>query len=495
MNTQKKKILNYVGLAITAFLFLLLFSYATSPIFSNNYGISDSAIFLLIGKGITSGHILYVDLFDHKGPVLFFLEALGWLIIPDRFGSFFIQWIFMFTDLVLIFKMGRLFLAEKWAWIPILFFFLIIASTLEGGNLTEELSLPLLLLPLYLVLRHFKKEPIEKVKHYPCYAFIYGICFTLIVLMRLNNAVLIGAIVLVVMIQLFSNKAYANFFHNVLAFIAGAFITFAAIASYFVINNAFGDMIYATFLFNMEYAEGISGFCSLESLVKFAYSVSPVIFSSCVGIYYLLKKEDKYIGLLLTIGSLVTFFSLLLGGVFYHYFTLTAPCFVLAIILLIELYVNNGKKLWYGGHRVILIAVVVLFITTCVIYLCFCFATIHTIATEEPDTVYYENALNIKSSIPKEDLDSVFGYEIPAGWFLMADITPCYKYFTLQEWWGLYDPQVIVETNKMLENDPPKWIVMNNDQETNQKIYDILTTNYELVTKDKEVSLYHQISE
>ncbi|MBC3797794.1 hypothetical protein [Acetobacterium tundrae] len=495
MNMQKNTIINYLALAIAAFLFLLFFSYATSPIFSNNYGISDSAIFLLVGKGITSGHILYLDLFDHKGPVLFFLEALGWLIIPDRFGSFFMQWIFMVADLILIVKMGQLFLNKKQAWLPILFFFLILASTFEGGNLTEELSLPFLLLPLYLVLRHLKKEPIKKAHHNPLYAFIYGICFTLIVFMRLNNAVLIGAIVLVVMIQLFTNKAYVDFFHNVLGFIAGALITFAAIASYFIINHAFGDMIYATFLFNMKYAEGISGIFSPESLVKFAYSVSPVVFSGCMGIYYLLKKEDKYIGLLLTIGSLVTFFSLLLGGIFYHYFTLTTPCFVLAIILLIELYVKNEKKLWQGSHRGLLVAVLVLFMTSCVIYLCFCFSTIVTIATEEPDTDYYENALTIKSSIPEEDRDSVFGYEIPAGWFLMADITPCYKYFTLQEWWGLYDPQVIVEMNNMLKNNPPKWIVMTNDQETNAEIYDVLGTNYELVTKDEEVSLYHRIAE
>jgi len=495
MSIQKNTIINYLALAIIAFLFLLFFSYATSPIFCNNYGISDSAIFLLIGKGITRGHILYVDLFDHKGPVLFFLEALGWLIIPERFGNFVMQWIFMFANLILIFKMGQLFLNKKRAWIPVFFFFLILASTFEGGNLSEELCLPFLLLPLYLVLGQLKKEPIKKANHNPLYAFIYGVCFTLIVFMRLNNAVLIGAIVLVVMIQLFTNKAYVDFLHNALAFLGGTLITFAAIASYFIINNAFGDMIYATFLFNMKYAEGISGIFTLESLVKFAYSVSPVVFSGCMGIYYLLKKEDKYIGLLLTIGSLVTFFSLLLGGIFYHYFTLTTPCFVLAIILLIELYVKNEKKLWQGSHRGMFVAVLVLFMTSCVIYLCFFFYTIGTIATEEPDTDYYENALNIKSLIPKEDLDSVFGYEIPAGWFLMADITPCYKYFTLQEWWGLYDPQVIVETNEMLGNDPPKWIVMTNDQETNAEIYDILETDYELVTKDEEVSLYHRIVE
>ena len=441
---------------------------------------------------MANGAVPYVDLFDHKGPVLFFLEAFGWLIMPNSFGSFLIQWIFMSVNLILIFKMGRLFLNKKWSWVPICFFLLILASTLEGGNLTEELSLPFLFFPLFLVMKYFKETLTGSGKHPPLYAFVYGICFTIIVFIRLNNAVLIGAIILVVMIHLFTNKSYLNFFHNVVAFLAGSLITFAAISSYFIINHAFGDMIYATFLFNMKYAGGMSGISTPEEFMKFCYSISPVIFSVSIGIYYLLKKENKEIGWILTIGSLVTFFSLLLGGVFYHYFTLATPCFVLAIILIIDLYLKNGNLLLEKSYRVIFIGVVILFLVTNAIYLNFFDKMVREIAKEQPNNMYYENALLIKSLIPSSELNSVFGYSVPAGWFLKADITPCYKYFTMQEWWGLYDPQIIVETNEMLENNPPKWIVMNNDPQTNQTIYDILETEYELITQDKVVALYHR---
>lgn len=495
MKTHKNSLLDYGILALIAFLFLLLFSYGTSPLFIDNFGISDSAIFLLIGKGVTSGHVPYVDLFDHKGPVMFFIEALGWWISPNRLGNFFVQWIFMGANLVLIFKMGRLFLEKKWCWIPVFFLLLILAATFEGGNLTEEYSLPLLLLPLYLALKYFKLEPIGKAKHPPIYALVYGMCFTLIVFIRLNNGVFIGAVVLVVMIQLLANKSIRNFFDNVLTFLSGSFFVCLLVAIYFFANHAFGDMIYGTFLFNMKYAGGMSGISTPEEFIKFGYSISPVIFSLSMGIYYLRKKVSKEIGWLLTIGSLISFFSLLLGGVFYHYFILTTPCFVLAIILLIELYVKNGKMLIQENYRVVLVGVLVLFLITDAIYVNFSYQTVREIVEEQPNNTYYEDALTIKNLIPSADLDSVLGYSVPAGWFLKADITPCYKYFTMQEWWGLYDPQVIVETNKMFENDPPKWIVMNNDPQTNQTIYDILGIKYELITKDKVVSLYHLKSE
>lgn len=114
---------------------------------------------------------------------------------------------------------------------------------------------------------------------------------------------------------------------------------------------------------------------------------------------------------------------------------------------------------------------------------------------EQPNNSYYEDALTIKNLIPAAELDSVLGYSKPAGWFLKAEITPCYQYFTMQEWWGRYDPQVLVDTNMLLENDPPKWIVLNNDPQQNQTLDAVLAMKYELIAKDPVVSLYHLKSE
>ncbi|WP_414733005.1 hypothetical protein [Acetobacterium carbinolicum] len=491
MKIDKNSLLDNGILVLMAVLFLLVFAYGTSPLFIDNYGISDSAIFLLIGKGITAGYIPYVDLFDHKGPVMFFIEALGWSIWPNRFGNFLVQWFFMGVNLILIFRMGRLFLAKKWCWIPVVFFLLILAATFEGGNLTEEYSLPLLFLPLYLATKYFKLEPLGKAKHPPIYALVYGICFTLILFIRLNNSVFIGAIVLVVMIQLLVNQSFRNFFDNALTFLSGSFFVCSLVAIYFLANHAFGDMIYGTFLFNLKYAGGMSGISTPEEFVKFGYAITPVIFSFSVGIYYLLKKVSKEIAWLLITGSLITFFSLLLGGVFYHYFILTAPCFVLAIILLIELYLKDGKMLIQENYRVMLVGVLALLLITVASYLNFADQTVWEMIEEQPNNSYYEDAMTIKNLIPADDLDSVLGYSVPAGWFLKADITPCYKYFTMQEWWGRYDPQVLVDTNKRLENNPPKWIVLNNDPQQNQTLYAVLGKKYELITKDTVISLYH----
>ncbi|MBK5244877.1 MAG: hypothetical protein JJE18_07610 [Eubacteriaceae bacterium] len=456
----------------------------------------DSSLFILIGKGITKGYIPYVNLFDHKGPILFFIEALGWWINPNRLGIFFIQWIFMVANLTLTFKIGQLFLNKKWSWVPILFFLLILTVAFEGGNLTEEYSLPFLFLPLYLALKYFKTESRE-IQHPPLYALVYGLCFTLIIFIRLNNAVLIGAIILVVMIHLIRNKAYRNFFNNVLTFLSGSIFIFSAIGIYFLVNNAFGEMLYATFLFNLKYAEGSKGISTGSDLMYFFYYVSPAIFSGGMGLYYFLRKEKKSIGLLLMVASAVTFLSLSMGGNFFHYFVLTTPCLVLGIVLFIEIYVEKRKKLWQKEYRLITIGVLILFLATNSIYFSLSyFATQDNVdlLVKQPQKEYYDTALSMANLIPLGDRNSVLGYSVPAGWFLITDIMPCYKYFTLQEWWGLYDLNVITRTNEFLENDSPKWIVMANNKQTNEKIYDILAAKYELIKQDKVVTLYRRIT-
>lgn len=498
MIVRKKTIVQYGVLALIALLFLLFYSYSTSPLFSNNFGVLDSSLFMLIGKGITQGYLPYVDLFDHKGPILFLIEALGWLITPNRLGIFFIQWVFMVANLTLIFKIGQLFLSKKWSWVPMIFFLLVLTVAFEGGNLTEEYSLPFLFLPLYLSLKYFQTESKGKAEHPPLYALVYGICFTLIVFIRLNNGVLIGAIILAIIIHLLSNKAYRNIFDNALTFLSGAIFIFSAIAIYFLINNAFGEMLYATFLFNFKYAEASKGITTIADLLYFFYYISPVIFSGVMGLYYCLKKEKRTIGLLLTIASAVTFVSLSMGGNYYHYFVLTTPCFVLGIVLGIDLTLKKGKEQWQKKHRKITMAVIIVFIATIGVYLSLsCLATrdVADLIIKQPQKEYYNMAQNTASLIPLTDRNSVFGYSVPAGWFIMTDIMPSYKYFTLQEWWGLYDPNIISETNEMLEKNPPKWIVMANNKQTNEKIYDILGKKYQLITQDEVVSLYHRISE
>lgn len=50
----------------------------------------DANIFFTMGKSMLSGKVLYRDVFDHKGPVLYLLYGLGWLLDHTGFIGVFV---------------------------------------------------------------------------------------------------------------------------------------------------------------------------------------------------------------------------------------------------------------------------------------------------------------------------------------------------------------------------------------------------------------------
>ena len=66
---------NYLPLFIIVNIFLIFF--LTSSIISNfNTGLTDSGIYPLLSKEMLNGKILYKDVFDIKGPFIFFIYSI-----------------------------------------------------------------------------------------------------------------------------------------------------------------------------------------------------------------------------------------------------------------------------------------------------------------------------------------------------------------------------------------------------------------------------------
>lgn len=83
-------------LLICSIIFVTCFSYCTSPLYKYYYG-GDSAQFLTIGKLWYDGKVPFIDVFDHKGPLIFFIDMLGYYIGGgQKFGIVIIQVIFIF---------------------------------------------------------------------------------------------------------------------------------------------------------------------------------------------------------------------------------------------------------------------------------------------------------------------------------------------------------------------------------------------------------------
>lgn len=67
----------YCMIAILSVVFMMFYSAFSSPLYPGLYA-WDASIFMLGGKIIANGGVLYLDYFDQKGPILFFIHALGY---------------------------------------------------------------------------------------------------------------------------------------------------------------------------------------------------------------------------------------------------------------------------------------------------------------------------------------------------------------------------------------------------------------------------------
>ena len=79
--------------------FSLLVSFAVLLICSKNsflYPLNDWVdvnCFFTVGRGITHGMVPYLDLYDQKGPILYFVYALAALISESSFLGVFFFWL------------------------------------------------------------------------------------------------------------------------------------------------------------------------------------------------------------------------------------------------------------------------------------------------------------------------------------------------------------------------------------------------------------------
>ena len=136
----QRKIVRWTSLVLSAFLALTagLFLYSANTPLGPCYS-SDNSIYMVMGTALANGFRPYLDIFDHKGPLLFVLQ---WF--PQLFGggfqtiTVFIQEVFfLFLCLRMLCAITRRFFSIP-EWFPQIFYLAYLSSLVGEGNLSEE---------------------------------------------------------------------------------------------------------------------------------------------------------------------------------------------------------------------------------------------------------------------------------------------------------------------------------------------------------------------
>jgi hypothetical protein len=112
----------------------------------------DSGVFLYTGWRILHGDLPYRDIWDHKPPVIFYINALGLAISNNsRWGVWLIELVMLFAAAFLGFQLIKRIFGFIPSVLSLLLWLLSLVYILQGGNLTTEYTLPFQFAALWLV--------------------------------------------------------------------------------------------------------------------------------------------------------------------------------------------------------------------------------------------------------------------------------------------------------------------------------------------------------
>lgn len=208
----------------------------------------DSGVFLYIGWRILNGDIPYRDVWDHKGPIIYYLDALGLFLSPgNTWGVWGIEFLFLFTavglSFILLKKTFGFFPALAGLYLWLLTFFI----TFAGGNLTTEYTIAFQFLLLYLIYRN-ENNPINW--HFFLFGFISGLIF----LTRQNGVGLSVAYAAYLLFHEISNRRYRQLFLIYSKMFAGLLAIVLPVVIYFAVNKALYQFWDAAFVYNYFYS-------------------------------------------------------------------------------------------------------------------------------------------------------------------------------------------------------------------------------------------------
>lgn len=327
LGISRESIIRYVFF-LTLSLSALYFGTQCSPFYARNPW-DDVSIYYSIGRGITQGYVPYRDMFDHKGPVVFFLFALGHLLVPDSFYGVYLLESLCFSGLLSItYKICRLYFEKGMAGTlsVIAMIFLMDGSFLGYGGSCEEFAMVIYGAVLYGYLAYFSGRAKASLWRMAAVGVLLSLSFW----MKFNMTVCL--LVLVGMLLLHKLISRQNIVKDVLALGGGGIAASLPVIGYFFCADSLGYLKNGYFVANLAYADvktmgetltvfGQNVLTALTDNPGISLLVAVGVAGFCISSRYLnsvIGKAGLVLALLLLVGSTYVSYA------FLYYYCLVA---------------------------------------------------------------------------------------------------------------------------------------------------------------------------
>lgn len=252
MKTKRKTVISIIISFVIVFLISLIFLPA-SPLHSIGNTWNDTNAMLTVGQAWKNGIVPYKEIFEQRGPIMFFYYLLANLVSSQGYlGLFIIEIANLFFLYFISFKFLKLikkslilnaFLAS---FLPLAF---IASAGFEEGGSPEEFAAPWVLLGIYLIFKAYKKNYLN----WKTISFLIGICASLVFWIKYS---IVGSLFFcaIYLLYLFiKTKRYKLIWQGLVFSLIGFAIISLIIIIYFASQHAFHDLLFTYFTVNSKY--------------------------------------------------------------------------------------------------------------------------------------------------------------------------------------------------------------------------------------------------
>ncbi len=329
MSFEKIKGIKILYCTIIVFLFLTLCSKCSFLYPFNDW--VDVNYFFTVGKSMMKGMVLYKDIYEQKGPLIYIIYGIAYLFSHRTFlfvyfmeiGIGIIFLIYSMKCLLLYQEVTKI--QEKFFWIVLPIYAAVVYSSLAfycGGSV-EEFTMPMQAITLYWLLLYFRNKEINKKKIFFC-GFMAGCVFWM-------KFTLLGLFFIWMALIFFDKvfqKQYIIAIKSCVFFLFGMLLATVPWILYFGYHHAIFDCI-RVYLYNNIFLYSSHSDGTLEKLKELMKIFWLVMWDNkffsvfiMIGlIYFITNKNIKKLEKISLISSFVTMFLFIyIGGRIYHYY-------------------------------------------------------------------------------------------------------------------------------------------------------------------------------
>lgn len=217
----------------------------------------DANVYMTIGNAMLGGKELYVDIFDHKGPVLFFLHEAAAVLSRNSFvGIYLVEIVCCYFFLLYSLRTMRLFSSSTYTFPLTLLLGVTTYSSdfFSYGDSVEEFSLPILAHCLYRMLRFIK----DKEQPSRWQSLFMGLGMGLLFWMKFNFMFFYAGGIGALLFIAWRHQQLKELGRIVLWVLAGLALVTSLVLAYFAIHGTMDALWEAYFMVNIFQYHGVA---------------------------------------------------------------------------------------------------------------------------------------------------------------------------------------------------------------------------------------------